>query len=109
MPLPPRIVLLMGLFRRHVHSLKGALHKIRYGIEKQRLALQKERLELELATRKFAFEIADMMIGRLYPDADAKTKLMLSQTLVPNLLQLTNIKGLELGLPAPQSNQGESQ
>ena len=32
MPPPPRIVLLMGLFRRHVHSLKGALHKIRYGI-----------------------------------------------------------------------------
>jgi hypothetical protein len=32
MPLPPRIVLLMGLFRLHVHSLKGALHNIRYGI-----------------------------------------------------------------------------
>jgi hypothetical protein len=33
MPLPPRIVLLMGLFRRHVRSLKGALHKLLYSLE----------------------------------------------------------------------------
>jgi len=26
MPLPPRIILLMGLSRLHVHPLKGALH-----------------------------------------------------------------------------------
>jgi len=33
MPLPPRIVLLMGLSRRHIHPLKGALHTIRYGVQ----------------------------------------------------------------------------
>jgi serine/threonine protein kinase len=32
MPFPPRIVLRMGLFRRHVHSLKGALHRLLYSL-----------------------------------------------------------------------------
>ena len=40
MPLPPRIVLQMGLFRLHVHPLKGALHNNRYGIIVRALLLQ---------------------------------------------------------------------
>ncbi len=43
MPLPPRIVLLMGLFRRHVRSLKGALHNFRYGITPFRLRYARRR------------------------------------------------------------------
>jgi len=77
-------------------------------VEKQRVALQRERLELEIATRDFVFETADMMVTRLYPNADLKTRLMLSRTLVPNLLQLTNIKGLELDLPTSQEDQEEN-
>ena len=32
MPLPPRIVLQMGLFRRPIRSLKSALHKVLYSL-----------------------------------------------------------------------------
>jgi very-short-patch-repair endonuclease len=43
MPLPPRIVLLMGQFRLHVRSLKGALYNIRHGIKKRPLRVYKPK------------------------------------------------------------------
>ena len=46
MPPTPRIVLLMGLFRLHVHPLKGALYKIWYDI--QVLLWQQQRREPSL-------------------------------------------------------------
>jgi len=74
--------------------------------EKQRLELEQRRLEVlekQLEVQKkgieYALEIAGKVIDTLHPGADAATRAMEIQTLLPNLIQLQNGKGLELALP----------
>jgi hypothetical protein len=82
------------------------LEKQRLEIDRQNVALQKERLEYQIAARDFAFDTANMMIERLYPEVDKSTKAILIRTLIPDLLQLGNGKGLELALPeAPEDDE----
>ncbi len=69
---------------------KGLLEiqKKQLEIERERLNLQKEYLELENLRIKFAIENANEMIDTLNPGTDARTREILLQTLLPNLLQL---------------------
>jgi excisionase family DNA binding protein len=63
-------------------------------IEKQRLALRREdlgRIDQALAT-------ADRMVNMLQPEADAKTKAALLQTLLPSILQPGQSRSLESAL-----------
>ncbi len=63
-------------------------------IEKQRLALRKEdlcRIDQALAT-------ADRLVNMLQPEADAKTKATLLQTLLPSILQPEQSRSLESAL-----------
>lgn len=72
-------------------------------IEKQRLELMAKRLEVEKMRIDYALEIAGKMVNTLRPDADEETKVLLMQTLLPDLLKLGTGKGLELALPVPQA------
>jgi len=80
------------------------LERQRLEIDRQNVALQKERLEYQIAARDFAFDTAGMMIEKLYPEADKSTKAILIRTLIPELLQLGNGKGLELALPVAEDD-----
>ncbi|HEX6482751.1 MAG TPA: pentapeptide repeat-containing protein [Ktedonobacteraceae bacterium] len=74
----------------------------RLEIESQRLALLEQRLEVQKKGIEFALEIAEKTVDMLHPSADAETRAMIIQTLLPNILQLQNGKGLELALLAPK-------
>ena len=63
-------------------------------IEKQRLALRKE----DLSRIDQALAIADRLVNMLQPEADAKTKAMLLQTLLPSILQPEQSRSLESAL-----------
>jgi hypothetical protein len=67
-------------------------------IEKQRLALQKEDLDLQTRRIDHALATADRMVNMLHPEADAKTKALLLQTLLPGLLQPGQSRSLESAL-----------
>jgi hypothetical protein len=76
--------------------------------EKQRLELEQRRLEVlekQLEVQKkgieYALEIAGKVVDTLHPGADPATRAMEIQSLLPNLVQLQNVKGLELALPIP--------
>lgn len=45
------------------------------------------------------------MVDMLQPNADQAARVMLIQTMLPNLLQLQDGKGLELALPEPQKEE----
>ena len=74
-------------------------------IEKERLALLEQQLELQKKGIEYALEIAKKTVDLLQPNADDTTKGMLIQTILPNILQLQNGKGLTLALPEPEKNQ----
>jgi excisionase family DNA binding protein len=63
-------------------------------IEKQRLALRKE----DLSRIDQALAIADRLVNMLQPEADAKTKATLLQTLLPTILQPEQSRSLESAL-----------
>ncbi len=63
-------------------------------IEKQRLALRKE----DLSRIDQALAIADRLVNMLQPEADAKTKATLLQTLLPSILQPGQSRSLESAL-----------
>jgi hypothetical protein len=63
-------------------------------VEKERLALRKEdlsRIDQALAT-------ADRLVNMLQPEADAKTKASLLQSLLPSILQPGQSRSLESAL-----------
>jgi excisionase family DNA binding protein len=63
-------------------------------IEKQRVALRKE----DLSRIDQALAIADRLVNMLQPEADAKTKATLLQTLLPSILQPEQSRSLESAL-----------
>ena len=77
--------------------------------ERDRLEILEKRLDVQKKGIEYALEIATKTVTVLYPYADEQTKAMLMQTLLPNILQLQNSKGLELVLPAPQSGGEETE
>lgn len=78
-------------------------------IERQRLELVEKRLEIQKKGIEYALEIASKTVDVLYPTANAETKAMLTRMLLPTILQLDNVKGVELVLPPPQSSEGETE
>jgi hypothetical protein len=90
---------------RHIAAQKAELEKqaALLDLEKQRLEVVAKRLEVEKMRIDYALEIAGNMVTILRPNADEETRTMLLQTLIPNLLQLSEGKGLELVLPVPQN------
>jgi hypothetical protein len=89
---------------RQLEAQKAELERQRdlLEIEKQQLEIEKQRFELQANRISYAIKTAGEMVDLLNPGMDAATKAMNVQLLIPNLLQLANGKGLELGLPAPQ-------
>jgi uncharacterized protein YjbI with pentapeptide repeats len=77
--------------------------------EKLRLELVEKRLEVQKKGIDYALEVASKMVDVLYPNADAGTKAMITRTLLPGILQLDNVKGLELVLPVLQSSGEETE
>ena len=69
-------------------------------IEKQRLALRKE----DLSRIDQALVIADRLVNMLQPEADAKTKATLLQTLLPSILQPDQSRNLESALSVLKSD-----
>jgi len=82
--------------------------ELKLDIKRKEQKAEKERLELEKMRIEFALEEASKIVNALYPDADAKTKTIAAQTLIPDLLRLAQLgqgKGLELVLLAPKSTE----
>jgi hypothetical protein len=77
----------------------------RLKIEQQRLEVLEKQLEVQKKGIEYALEIAGKVVDTLHPGADAATRAMEIQILLPNLVQLQNGKGLELALPVSQENQ----
>lgn len=73
-------------------------------IEREKVALLRETMEVQKLGIEYALEIADKLVDKLHPNADPETKGMLIRTLLPNILQLDNVKGLELALPMTKGN-----
>ena len=77
--------------------------------ERRRLELIEKRLEIQKKGLEYALEIANKTVDVLYPTANAEAKAMITRTLLPTILQLDNVKGLELVLPAPQSSEEKTE
>jgi hypothetical protein len=82
-----------------------ARQKALLDLEMQRVELLKAQLEAQRLQLTYeaervsvALELAGKMIDRLRPNVDELTRAMLIQTLLPELLQLGNAKGLQLPL-----------
>jgi hypothetical protein len=73
--------------------------KLRLEIEQHRLEVLEKQLEVQKKGIEYALEIAEKVVDTLHPGADPATRAMEIQTLLPNLVQLQNGKGLELALP----------
>ena len=86
--------------RRSKEFIQLELEKQRLELEKQRLALQKEDLDLQTRRIDLALETATRMVSLLQPEADAKTKAALLQTLLPGLLPPDQSHSLESALSA---------
>lgn len=93
---PPEMQALGG--RRGKEFIQLELEKQRLELEKQRLALQKEDLDLQTRRINLALETAIRMVSLLQPEADAKTKATLLQTLLPGLLPSGQGHSLESAL-----------
>jgi len=74
-------------------------------IERERLEILEKPIDVQKKGIEYALEIATKTVAVLHPDADEQTKAMLIQTLLPNLLQLQNSKGIVLVLPEPHNNE----
>lgn len=68
-------------------------------IEQRRLEILEKQLEVQKKSIEYALEIAEKVVDTLHPGVDAAARAMEIQTLLPNLIQLQNSKGLELALP----------
>ena len=73
-------------------------------IEKQRLALRKE----DLSRIEQALTTADKLVNMLQPEADAKTRASLLQTLLPSILQPGQSRSLESALSVLKEAPSES-
>lgn len=78
--------------------------KRRLELEERRLEVLEKQLEVQKKGIEYALEIAGKVVDTLRPGADPATRAMEIQTLLPNLVQLQNGKGLELAfITSPQS------
>ncbi len=82
------------------------IEKLQLEIEREQLEIGRAQLEVEKNRVDVALETASKLVEAVRPGIDKETKGMLEQTLLPNLLQLSTIEGLELALPVSK-NSGE--
>lgn len=75
----------------------------RLELEIRRTDLLEKQLEVQKKGIEYALEIAGNIVDTLHPGADPATRAMAIRTLLPNIIQLQNGKGLELALPPPSS------
>lgn len=76
-------------------------------VERERIELLEKELELEKRRIEYALEIASKMIDILYPSSDENTRATIIQSLLSDILQLGNGKGLELALSTPAETKEE--
>ena len=98
-PTQPGDVASESTLKEQTRSLGAQSAKLRkqaaqLDIEKQRLALRRE----DLGRIDHALATADRMVNMLLPEADAKTKASLLQTLLPSILQPGQSQSLESAL-----------
>jgi len=77
--------------------------KLKLEIEKERQALVEQRLEAQKKQIEGALELAYKAVDTVYPNIDTEMRPVLIQTVMNNILQLQNVKGLELALPEPEN------
>ncbi|HLZ55697.1 MAG TPA: hypothetical protein VKR06_02020 [Ktedonosporobacter sp.] len=77
-----------------------ALELQRLEVEKQRVAALEQRLEAQKKGIEYALEIAGKMVTIVHPQADPETRTLLMRTLLPQLLQLENGKGIRVSVAA---------
>jgi hypothetical protein len=75
--------------------------ELMFKIEQRRAELLERTIEMLNKNRIIAADIAGNAVNILLPEGDEATKLMLGQSLMPNILQLQEVKGLELVPPEP--------
>jgi hypothetical protein len=73
--------------------------KEQLAIERERVALLRETMEAQKQGIEYAIEITKTLVDITYPNADIETKGMIITTLLPGVLQLDNVRGLQLVLP----------
>lgn len=93
----------MAAIEREKQELE--LEKQRLEIEKERQSLVEQRLDAQKKQIVDALEIASKAVDTVYPKADAEMRPVLIQTVMNNILQLQNIKGLELAPPKPKDQE----
>lgn len=81
--------------------LQIEFEKQQLDVKTQQVALQRAYLELEYMDRNYAIERANKIIDRLSPGIDQAARTLIIPTLLPELLQIQNGKGIEFILPAP--------
>jgi len=89
------------------HTALLEQEKQRLAIEQYRLEVLEKQLEVQKKGIEYALEIAEKVIDTLHPGADPATRAMEIQTLLPDLIQLQNVRGLELSLLAQNKTQGK--
>ncbi len=82
-----------------------ALEKERLAIEEDRLALVEHRLDIQKKGLEDALELASKTVDILRPNADPDARAMMIQSVLPSILQLQNVTGLELALPPPKKEE----
>ena len=95
-----------SLLREQVRSFSAQSAKLRkqaaqLELEQKLLEIEKQRLELrkeDLSRIDQALAIADRLVNMLQPEADAKTKATLLQTVLPTILQPEQSRSLESAL-----------
>jgi hypothetical protein len=86
---------------RQIAASKAALdqERVLIKLEGERLALEKQKLDLVNAQYSIASVIATNHINLSYPNADLATKSMLIQSIMPQILQLSQNGWVALTLP----------
>jgi len=90
------------MHQRELQETEFARQQKLLELEKQQFELEKQRFEFHTMRIGFALETAERMVDLLHPETDEAIKTMLVQTLLPDLLQLSTSRGLQLALSPPQ-------
>ncbi|HEX2910413.1 MAG TPA: pentapeptide repeat-containing protein [Chloroflexia bacterium] len=93
---------------RERFKLQNDLERQKLELEKERLALQMERLAVEKNSLNYALQTAERMVDRLHPGVNSSIKGILSQALLPQLLQLQSLTEVEEIKVQNSPNQSES-
>jgi hypothetical protein len=95
--------LIVGIYREAQEAEFERQRKL-LEIEKERLDLEKQRFEFHTMRVNHALKTAGEIVSLLRPDIDGPTEVMIVQTLLPDLLQLGDGKGLQLALSPSQDS-----